>query len=422
MRWRSSDPRLVQKAPIMEKARNDASLLIVAAFWPAAAAIAAFFMLDRRIPRLVLGAVLIVIGYRISLHDVRLDAYRLGEYIVEIGSFGYDDFIWWVNTHCFDTESCIDPFLPFYTFFLTRVSVNPAFSFAGYALIFALFSVWTLSSIRKDWRRGASVFFYFFLFSVMASNPIPNIGGFRFNTASWAFLIGSYLVFFRSRDIGFVLIYMSAGIHFAMFFLAALATAIRFIQFSVRTALFAALFSFCFSVSSQWIIPIINIDSQLGALSRSARYLSDSALEARDDVVQQSLSGNLFFFVYGNTGIKFVLAAWIVYFIVKRTFDGSNNIGSPFLSYSLMLFSISNILSDIPSLARYNIVSIQLIYISFIIYHNSFSKMEKGLLVATFMPVILFSLIIIIRTSLGLVDIFSLLPAPFLIFERATLF
>lgn len=420
----TTNAKLYQGGISAGSSRNDTALVLLALFWPVVGAIAAFFMLHRRVARFVLGAVMVLIGYRLILVDQRLDAYRLGEYVKELAALNFTEFSLWVNRYCFNTEQCIDPIQPFYTFLLTRLSGEPPVAFAGYALLFSILSISTLAVLRRYKAPGSDLFVYVFLIAVMAANPIHNIGGFRFNTASWAFLLGSYLVFYRGRDIGFAFILLAATFHYAMSVLLVLAIVFRFVRTPLRFAIILALASFAVSGVSQLVAPqLSNLDYQIGAISRGARYVSEGALEARAAALQQATSGsNLFFVFFAKTGIKIALGIWMAYLLIFR--NRLRNIGlreARFLSFSITLFAVANAFSEIPSFGRYTSIAIQLLYMGFILYAALYSRQEKKILLVLFVPAVLFSMLITLRTGLGTVDMFSMMPSPFLILPREPL-
>lgn len=402
--------------------RNDAALVVLAFIWPAAAAVIAFFKLNRRIPRMVLAGVMVLLGYRMVIEDERFDAYRLADYVEEIAGLRRSDFMLWIDQYCFHSEKCIDPVQPFFTYFLTRLSDDYAMAFSGYALVFAVFSIAMLAAVRRDFSRKATVFCWFFLFAIMATNPIHNIGGFRFNTASWVFLLGAYLIFFRGRSYGFLFLILAVAFHYAMSVLLVLTIVLRFVRLPLRSALILALLSFVISPSVEWLAPFLNIDSQLGAFSRGARYLSEGAIDARAEALQRATSSNLFFLFFSNTGIKIALGIWIAYLLIlKKNMLFPENV-KRLLIFSLLLFGFSNLFSNIPSFSRYGVISIQLLYASFIVSSLAYSYKERSYIIALFVPAFFFSLLIIVRTGLGLIDVYSLGPLPFLLLQRDAIF
>lgn len=399
--------------------RNSAVLIVMAFIWPAAAGVAAFFMLHLRVARFVLGAVMVLIGYRLALVDVRFDAYDLGRYVAYIADLNFVQFSRWVSTYCFHSEQCIDPVQPFYVFFLTRFSSETPIAFAGFALVFAILSISTLAAVHRDKAPGSVLFVYIFLFAVMAANPITNIGGFRFNTASWAFLLGGYLVFYRGRDVGFAFILLSVALHYAMFLPLALATAFRFVQVPLRLSIFLALASFVVSGGANLIAPLLDQDWQLGALERGARYVGEDKLNARANALNNASSSNLFFFIFAYTGIKIVVGLWLGYLLLwKKEFKKIGVCEIRLLSFSLALFALSNTFSSIPSFDRYVIMAIQLLFICFVVCADFYNRREKSLLIFLFVPAILFSMLFTLRVGLGLVDLFSIMPSPFLALDR----
>ncbi len=419
---RSNQP--ASQTPIVH--RSDSLLLGLAILWPAAAAILAFFNLERRVPRLVLTSVMVLLGYRMVIADERFDAFRLASFVEEIARLRWWEFAQWVDQYCFSTEKCIDPIQPFFTFLLTRFSDSISFSFAGYALVFSLFSIATLAAVRHDFSRQAKLFSWFFLIAMMATNPIHNIGGFRFNTASWIFLLGVYLVFVRQRDYGFVFLLLSVAFHYSMSVLLVLIFVLRFVSPSIRMALFVALLSFTFSPlgssSAGWLTGSEIFDLQLGAVSRAARYLSEGALEAQAEALQRATSSNLFYFYYARSGIKIALGLWMMHllFIKKRLIFPKNV--ERFLIAALLLFAISNVFSWIPSVSRYEVISIQMIYAGFCVSALAYSSTERATFFALLVPGILFSMLFPLRIGLGLIDVYSLGPSPFLLLERDALY
>jgi hypothetical protein len=413
---------MMTPAPQDRERRDDTALLALAVVWPAVAGVLAFFMLDRRMARIVLACVLVLISYRIVLVDPRLDAYELGDYARELATLRLPDFPQWVTLNCFHTEKCIDPVQPFFTFFLTRFSGDPSFAFAGYAAVFAAFSIAMLAAVRQDIGQKVTWFSLFFLFAIMATNPITNIGGFRFNTASWVFLFGSYLVFLRGRDAGFAFILLAVALHYSMAVLLGLAIVLRIVRVPLRTALILALLSYIVSSSVEWLLPLLNLDFELGALSRAARYLSVDALEAREMAVEIADTSNLFFLVFSHTGVKFVLALWMAYLLFSKKNrligDRHNNL----LIFSLQLFTFANLFANIPSFSRYGVISMQLLYACFAVTAFAYTLPERRTILVLFTPAILFSLLIITRTAVALLDVYGLGPTPFLLVPREGLY
>lgn len=398
-----------------------ATLLCIGLVWPAVASAAALFALNNRVARIIIACTMVLIGYRLVREDTRYDAYALESYVLEISSLDASQFVRWVETFCFHSERCIDPAQPFYTFLLTRLSDDPSFAFAGFALVFAIFSLKLATALHSEIDRTAPIFSYFFFFALVLANPIQNIGGFRFNTTSWIFLAGSYLVFFKGRDSAFWLIFVAPFFHYAIAVFAGLAVAIRLISLPVRVAIIVALSSFAISASVQLLLPLLSLEYQIGALARGSRYLSDAAIQSRTEQLSAAFTNNLFYYYYARSGLNAVILGWLCYSLFDKRISNISRHRARFLVFSLLLFSFSNAFSELPSFGRYEAISIQLIFISFLTCLRFYSRAERTILLVLFVPATLFSMVITTRTGLALLDINSLLPTPFLLFERETL-
>jgi hypothetical protein len=377
--------------------------------WPALAAILAFLRLHRPVPRFVLFAFLLLIGIRYAVVDVRLDGFRLAEIAEEMAQKSLSEFQSWVDAHCFHTETCIDPVQPFYTFFLTRFHDTYNIAFAGYAAVFAAFSIAYAYNIRKHFNFRAKFFCWFFLIAILAQNGIQNIGGFRFNTAVWVLALASYYLFYSNLKLGTVLLVSSIAFHYAMIIPGSLVLILRFARPGLRAALLLLIVSSFASLPIDFLPMMPALDAQIGALSRGARYISEDYVQAIAEQRAQA-TGNLIFSVYGFVGLKIFYCLWAFYMFIKR--DTNKLIGSDrrFLVFAITFLAVASFISVVPSFGRFVNVGTILLLSAILLTAQAYSAAERRWLLAVIVPGLLFNSLFSIRVALGTLDIYAFMP------------
>jgi hypothetical protein len=387
-------PKATISKRVLDSNKSDVSaLILLAAIWPAVAGALSVFLLSTKRARIVLLCIMVLIGYRIVLDDHRYDAYRLGEYVTEIASYNATEFFRWVDQYCFNTEQCIDPGLPIVTFILTRINDSTAFGFGVYSFLFSLFSIGYLSGIRGKFNSTDLAFSYVFLIAIALTNPIQNVGGFRFNTASWMFLFGLFNIFFRRRDSGFAFIFLAVAFHYSMFLIAIIVIAVRFLNIPTRWALALAVLSLFIVLPSGLIAPIFSDSLDVGAVARASRYTSDASLAAYDLDIAQASSSNLFFSLYAFDGVKFVIGACMMFLIFSDRLALIETYGQKFIVLFCLIFAISNFFLSIPTFSRYIVISVQIFYTVLIVQSYIFDRFEKRILLIVFIHTIFVSIL-----------------------------
>lgn len=399
--------------------RNDAVLLVTFLVWPALAAAVAFLTLHRRVSQAVLFLFMTLLGFRYVIDDPRLDSYRLAGYAEQMAQRSLPQFKQWVADHCFHTEACIDPVMPLYTFLLTRLDDHHSVAFTGYAAVFAVFSIAYLYNIRKSFPSHTTLFCWFMLLAILALNGIQNIGGFRFNAAIWVFVLGAYYIFYRGSLQGFVLIFSSIAFHFAMSVPVVIALSLWFFRPRLRAAIIFLILSFVLSAPVTLLTQFTGLDTQLGAAARAERYLAETTLAARAELIAQA-HGNLLFTVYGHAGLKIFIVFWAAMFLLRRKNFQVTGSKKQFLLFSTMFLAISSFISEIPSFDRFVTIGIILLLTAILITANAYTVQERRWMVGILLPGLLLATLVPLRIALSTLDMLAFFPTPFLLLDPIT--
>ncbi|MDF1848799.1 MAG: hypothetical protein P1U69_16485 [Parvibaculaceae bacterium] len=401
--------------------RNRGYLIGFFMAWPLLGAIFSFLTLHRRISQVLLSVFFTILGYRFVIEDERFDSFRYARYFEEMALRSSSEFFDWFSAHCFHSEACLDPALPVLSFFLSRFSDDPSIAFAGFAAIFGALAVTSLAMVRRDINRTTLTFGTIILFCIFALNPIQNINGFRFNAAIWAYFAGAYLVFFRQRDLGLILVFSTIVFHYAFTPIIALTLALRLGRPSLRVALILGLSSFLVSTPIGYIVDALDIENTIGAITRAGRYVNEDYLLLIQERQKAALSSNLFFSVFAPYVLKGFMALCFVYMLILRTKLRYSVEAERLMVASILLFAATNVLASIPSVDRFTTLAAMLFVSSFAVSGTTYKLGEQRLLLALLLPVLLFFNLASIRLGLAVLDLAAFAPSLFLFAPRTSI-
>lgn len=307
----------------------------------------------------------------------------------------------------------VDVYEPLIVNFVSLFTNNGNVLFAFYGFVFGFFysrNIWFLIDEIKV--NKSSNFIWLLLFSFVCIIGFWELNGVRMWTAAQVFFYGVYTVLLKNNKKGFWIILASALIHFSFALPIGLFFAYYFFKIPWRLLYFLFIGSFFVSLLNITALSAF-LESNLPAflLPRVKSYTSDLYVETYDALQEQ---GN-WYIKYLGLVINYVIAFLIsvIYFSTKRTYLTDKNF-LKFLSFSLLLLTIGNLLSGLPSGQRYLIIAQFSAMAALVLYYVRFNQLAFKKATKVVAPFLLFFIIISFRKSLDTVSIMTILTNPFL--------
>lgn len=306
---------------------------------------------------------------------------------------------------------------------VSRFTNNGQVLTAVYGLIFGFFysrCLWYVIE-RLTGKLKWTTVFMLIVFALI--NPFWNINGFRYNTATLVFIYGvmPYLVENKKRSL--ITSYLSVLVHFS--FLLPLAILTLYVFVGNRKNLYFGFFIISVFISN---ISITEFNSVLEKyvpevfLERSEKYRDE-------DRVKEFREGDAGTFVETEEGVVLEKNWYAIYYlrilywclsillIVMFIFGGRAFAGSKWLlncyCFSLLFFSIANIMQSIPSGERYLMIASLISTVTMIFYLQNL-QLERYLskAVSILAPALFIFVIVSMRTGLYSISITTLLGNP----------
>jgi hypothetical protein len=311
-----------------------------------------------------------------------------------------------------ETSSYVDIFSPLITYLVSRLTDNPIALFIVFALIFGYFfsrNIWFVLE-RLDGKITLIVFIYILTFALI--NPIWNINGFRFNVAAQVFLFGALPFVLEGNRKSLIWSGVSIFFHFSFM----LPVTILFVYIILRNRLNIY---FVFFIISAFIkeIDLLYVRSLLLLLpdifhSKVINYTNPEYAEALSNA-RQMLN---WYVPLSNNAIKWVVYGTVVYiYFFARHFLKERKDLTSLMSFSLLLYGFANIVSLIPIMGRFIMVSNTFMYAFIILFITSFPSIKGMTLINVLsLPFILLFCAVSIRIGMDYYGLMAVLGNPFI--------
>ena len=308
-----------------------------------------------------------------------------------------------------------DVYQPLITYIVAFFTDNYHVLFAIFGLILGYFysrNIWLL--IEENERKFDFVSIFLILLFAFIIHIGDGINGHRMWLATHVFVFG-ILNFFKSNDKAYLAVIASTFlIHFS--FLVPLLLLIFFLLFEKRLniyfvyAIFALSFVvdlFDFQTVRPWLsyLPKVYVEQAYG-------YVTEAVAEqqkADTDKTQQEVP---WFLWMGKVGFKYGILILTSYFVFLNKYFIKKQFLNNYLIYGMLLFSIANVISFVPSAGRFLSVSAIILFAAyFILYQSSKPKGFKRLFFIL-SPLLLIFLLFKFRMFLEYPSIFLLIGNP----------
>ncbi len=271
------------------------------------------------------------------------------------------------------SSGSVDIIQPLVTFFVSRITDDPALLFAVYGLIFGFFfsrNLWYVLEQKGNHLPGLVLIF---TLTFVLLNPVWNINGFRMWTAAHIFLYGTLPFLLEGKRKMLAWSFASVLVHFS--FLFAIGILLLFLVFRNRLNIYFYFFlatAFITEINLQWVQSALTflpdfLQPRIGGYANA---------EYAEQIRMGSMADNWYvlFYVRGVKLISYLLVAY-VYSFCRKHIESRKDLLT-LLCFSLLLYSFSNLFSLVPSGDRFIIVSSTFLFPFFIIFISSFPQKE----------------------------------------------
>ncbi len=383
------------------------SLLI----WPIFSLIYVFKNIYRPNSWIIFGLFAIFFGITFIIPSDKYDASAYLEQFKQIGGLDSAQFFLFISggdINGFDYGEFADFFLPYLFFVLSRFSDSKEFLFGSLALIFSYFIYlngrnW-VSIYRKFPNRNSQIFLIL-LFMLI---PLYHINHFRWYTAFMVFIYGIFQILIYNRKSYFLLIFISALIHFSFGGFALISIIFYFLP--KNKFFFYGLLIVSFFLSGQ-LTPLIEQFFIGDATTSQQRALSYASEYYKELIKDETKSGLYILLQYQNI-LTYTLLSLIIWLDLNQKFNSKEE--KKMLYFGLLVFSVLNFGNDIHSFyTRFLLVFQYLASLLLLNYfvNNKISKFHFSSYFSLF-AVLIFS-IVQIRFGLPFINVslfFPLLP------------
>lgn len=354
-------------------------------------------------------------GFTMTLHDVgeaTMDANRYRDKFITMAAkeVSFRE----ISATFYDAEEqSLDILETIIIFTLSRVTNNPQVLFAVFGLIFGYFysrNIWYL--VDRVGRKiiGENILILLaFAFIVSFSS----INGFRFWTATHMFLYGVLPFLFEGKKQYLWITLLSALMHFS--FIVPLAILVIYILAGNRILFYFILFILTFFVKELDITAIGNfLTNNLPDifLPKVKTYTNTDYAEG---LAADFEKVNWYVQIYGDALKWSVTAFLVVIFFTGRKYLSKHINLKNLFSFTLLLYSASNIISLVPSGGRFLSLS-NLFAVAFIFFYVQYAPRGKTLrrLITVSVPALALFTIVSIRIAFDTMGVLSVFGNPFL--------
>lgn len=401
---------------------NLASNLVLFLIWPFAAFLYALKNFHQKSGRIIIYLFILLFGFTFVLGNEKLDSFRYAEYFQNMSKFTFSDLQYFFN-NLFSTEQTLDFGQPLITFLVSRFSDDHRVFFGVIAGIFGFFYLKSVSFLyNKHYYYNKNIYLLFFiLYFALIINPIFNINGFRFWTATWIFFYGAYLFINTKEKKFFVITMISIFFHFS--YIAPIAIFFFYLVLGNRNKLYLVLLVASFFISDivfQFIPQAANILGE-GVMERVGRYANlDTMKNVAENAELAKEEGKWYLFLPGKFTFYYITFVFLyLWYKFKKKINEVPVINT--FSFSLLLLSFANTVSFIPSMGRFRTLFLLFgLAVIVAILKNVNSREIKWLFYIGVIPFTL-NLITVIRLGIDITNpwLFTLLPFPFLISDQS---
>jgi hypothetical protein len=310
-----------------------------------------------------------------------------------------------------DESDKVDIYQPLITFILSRFTKDGNILFAVFGIVYGYFysrNIWMVLDLCKEAKIDRALWVIIIAFICLVG--FWQLNGVRMWTAAHIFFYGIFQYLVLGRKKGIFIAILSVLVHFSYILLIGVFLVFILVKISWRFLYYLFLGSFFISSVN---IPAIkaNLESVAPAflLPRVNSYTSDEYVEVIADMNETVV----WYIQYHSNSLMYFLVVifTVIYFSDSKKFKDDKSFSNIF-GFSLLILSIGNITSLLPSGVRYLFVA-QLFGVALLVYYYiRFDDFLYKKFMQYFMPLVYFYIVVSIRVSFDTISVMSIFANP----------
>lgn len=352
----------------------------------------------------------LVFGVGFCAQNQAADSFRYVETFMIECNYDWSQYIFEIKEYLTFESNIKDIYTLSVNFFVGRFSNNYHWTYLIYATVFGFFYIKSLKIfLRNAQEINSNLLFYALLFIFCYSNPIFNINGVRFWTSAWIGVYVALSVFVEKQYKNVFLLLTMPLIHGASIIW------IPILMFALVLSRFQGLTLILFVVSS-----FVSAVSFLNILNDYSHFLPQFMQNqiwsyTESDMAQERMSG---ISAYGKAYADFLMALpkyfqiFLSYLLIlNRKKINENRDSKHLLTIMFALSAVTNFLSGIPSMGRFQSLVIPLFVI---VWAKNYFILEKYNKYFIIVPIIYaYSLLYWYRNMTSITEFYLyIFPAP----------
>lgn len=391
-----------------------ATKIVLFLFNPAVSSIASLKDLRDGVSHRFLYAWFIIFGIGFCALNESADSYRYVEEFKVQSNYTTTQYLAEVNDYLTFESDIKDIYTLSVNFLVGRFSDNYHWTYLIYAIVFGFFYIKSLKIFLRHNKVSSNLVFYMLLFIFCFSNPIFNINGVRFWTAAW---IGVYvsLKLFVDKDYRQIpLLFLLPFVHgTSIIWVAIMLMSLLMSRFQGITILLFIVSSFISAVS--YLSLIGDYTHLLPQFMQNQVYAyteSEWAIERMGGVSEYGAA--YADFLISLPGYFNILLSYLL--IINRKEINKNKDSKRLLTVMLAMAALTNFISGVPSLHRFQAFVIPLLVI---VWAQNYDILRKYNNLFITVPVLYaYSLLYWCRHMLSVTELYLyVLPAPLTVFK-----
>jgi hypothetical protein len=356
---------------------------------------------------------LFVIFYGYTMcHPEIMDSSR---YVANLVNLYNNPMTWDLFTANFYSEEsdAVDIYQPLVTFILSRFTKDGNVLFAVFGIVYGYFfsrNIWLLLNLCKKSKVDQKS--WLLIISFVCVIGFWNLNGVRMWTAAHVFFYGAFQYLVNNKRNGIAFVISSMLIHFS--YILPIGVFLLFILIRIPWQALYFFFVGSFSISSLNITAIsTKLESVAPAflLPRVTSYTSEEYVESVSDL-NESANWSIKYYSISLMWV-IVLLFTLIYFSKINKFKEDKSFSNLF-GFSLLISSVGNITSLLPSGGRYVLLA-QLFGVALLVfYHVRFKVDLFGRWLVLLSPLLYFFIIVSIRISFDTISVMTILGNPIL--------
>jgi hypothetical protein len=312
-----------------------------------------------------------------------------------------------------EDSGTVDIYQPLVTYILSLFTKSGNILFAVFGITFGYFysrNIWLLIDLTKKRKMDSIMWLLLIAFACVIG--FWDLNGVRMWTAAHIFFYGAFLLLVHEKKKGLLIAALSVLVHFSF----VLPVGVLLLFYAVKIPWRVLYFFFLAS----FFISTLNIDVVRNKLEtivpeflvpRVQSYTSDEYIEV---VTENTAVSNWYINYYYVLIGWFLLFLFTIIYFSKRNLKSYSNSFYNLFGFSLLLLSVGNITSLLPSGGRYSLIAqlfgMALVYLFYII--NDDTVFKRRLLL--FSPILILFIVISVRISFDTITFMTILTNPLL--------